>query len=180
MSAQHPNIRALGTHPQEYDIDQIIRGLERMLRRMVPANIDLQISEAHDLPKVHADAVTVGQVLVNLVQNASDAIERNGVIAIRTSRVHVEQASCKSEGAYSGEFVCIEVEDNGIGIPPNELSHIFEAFFTSKNGGMATGLGLTVVDAIMKQQRGWIEVRTRVGCGTRFAVFIPVVERRGR
>lgn len=177
MSALPPEYNELNRHPLGHDVNTTVRNLEPMLRRTLPENIDFQSRLAEDLPKVHADSLTVGQVLVNLVQNARDAILFDGAITIRTSKIQLDQLSCNSEQAYPGDFVCLEVEDNGTGIPADELPRIFDPFFTTKNGGMATGLGLYVVDAIVKQHGGWVQVDTSVGRGTTFAVFLPTLLR---
>ncbi len=119
----------------------------------------------------------VEQVLVNLVVNARDAMPRGGQLLIGTETVRCGAEYIQNNPeAREGQFVCLSVSDTGVGIEPEHLPHIFEPFFTTKAPGQGTGLGLATVYGIVKQHQGWIEVATKVGSGTTFKIFLPVIQ----
>ncbi|HSU57081.1 MAG TPA: two-component regulator propeller domain-containing protein, partial [Candidatus Dormibacteraeota bacterium] len=162
---------------QPLNLTGVIGNLTKMLKRIIGEHIDLHCSSADRLPFVSADVGMIEQVLVNLVVNARDAMPQGGQLLIGT-----EPARCGSEyiqnnpEAREGEFVCLSVSDTGVGIEPEHLPHIFEPFFTTKAPGQGTGLGLATVYGIVKQHQGWIEVVSKVGSGTTFKIFFPVVQ----
>jgi CheY-like chemotaxis protein len=114
------------------------------------------------------------QVLVNLVVNARDAMPQGGQVLIVTETVSLdEDYVTASPEARVGEFVVLSVSDSGTGIAPQHLPHIFEPFFSTKETGKGTGLGLATVHGILKQHRGWVEVTSQLGAGSTFKVFLP-------
>ena len=117
------------------------------------------VKEYSGIPELMCAPSQLNQVFLNLLVNASQAIEEQGQITIRTTSTN--------------DKVCIEIEDTGCGIPPESLSRIFEPFFTTKPVGKGTGLGLSLSYGIVKKHRGWIEVSSEVGKGTRFSVILP-------
>jgi two-component system, cell cycle sensor histidine kinase and response regulator CckA len=111
---------------------------------------------------------------MNLAVNARDAMPRGGELTISTSLVQINEAYVKLHtGASTGDFVCLQVKDNGSGMDAATIKRIFEPFFTTKGAGKGTGLGLATVYGIVRQHSGWIEVNSRVGQGTAFKIFFP-------
>jgi two-component system, cell cycle sensor histidine kinase and response regulator CckA len=114
------------------------------------------------------------QVLVNLAVNARDAMPKGGSLVIRTSCQQVDGTTEKySPQARAGRSVCLVVSDTGCGIPPEDLPHIFEPFFTTKPVGKGTGLGLALVYGIVEKHGGWIDVKSEVGKGSSFSIYLP-------
>jgi CheY-like chemotaxis protein len=117
----------------------------------------------------------IEQIIVNLAINSRDAMQRGGRIVVRVEprRVEASRAS-RNPDATAGEFLCLTVSDNGCGVSPEAMGHLFEPFFTTKSAGKGTGLGLATVYGIVKQHRGWIEVRSEVNLGTTFDIYFPL------
>lgn len=132
--------------------------------------VSVEIVEVRDAV-ADIDAGKILQVLTNLMMNALHAMPDGGTIVIRVDREHV--ADPGDRHATEGEFVKIHVEDDGIGIAPEKLDDIFEAFFTTKKEGKGTGLGLSVCHGLVREHGGWIEVRSEVDVGSCFTVFLP-------
>ncbi len=154
----------------------LVRNLAKMLKRIIPESIALECVYAEQLPYVQADPGMMEQVLLNLVINACDAMPNGGRLDIVTQKVSLDDACTRTNPeARAGEFACLSVTDTGTGITQENLSRIFDPFFTTKGLGKGTGLGLATVYGIIKQHQGWIEVRSKVGAGTTFNVFLPAV-----
>lgn len=146
-----------------------------MLRRVLGDQVRLDVRHAERLPLVDADVGMLEQVLLNLAINARDAMPDGGTLVVRLESVTVTAAAAKRvHRAYPGTFVCLAVEDTGIGIAPEHLGRIWEPFFTTKQSGKGTGIGLATVSSIAEQLRGWIQARSAVGAGTTFELFLPV------
>ena len=163
--------------PQVLDMNQVVREMSGMLRRLINENIDLQI-EVEDSPVCcRADATHMQQVLMNLCANARDAMPEGGRLLIRSSgvRVSAEQAE-KLAPMGAGDYVLLTVSDSGSGIDPAIRQRIFEPFFTTKEIGRGTGLGLSTVYGVVKQNQGFIFVDSEMGCGTTFQVYLPQVQ----
>ena len=150
------------TRPEHLDLNETVRAATKMLRRLVRANIALEIDLAPEALPVSADRGQLDQVLVNLTVNASDAMPEGGTLTIRT-------------GALGAEHVWLSVQDSGAGIPEAIRDRIFEPFFTTKGAGKGTGLGLSVVHGIVTRHGGRIEVESMEGRGTTFTVILPKV-----
>ncbi len=149
-----------------------------MLRRLISEQIGLKCSYAESLPSVFADPCNLEQVLVNLEVNARDAMPDGGQISVTTECVELDDAYAKKNPeARPGKFVRLNVADSGCGMDADVLSQIFEPFFTTKAIGKGTGLGLSTVYGIVKQLEGWIEVRSEVGSGSNFIVFLPSTDK---
>ncbi len=156
------------------DLKEVVDEMTKMLRRILGEDILLKVENSSDLPRIHADRGMMEQILLNLSINSRDAMPRGGELTIATRPVRIDETYTRGNSeAYLGEFVCLEVSDNGGGILPENLVHIFEPFFTTKEVGKGTGLGLATVYGIVKQHEGWIEVASEAGKGTRFKIFFP-------
>ena len=162
--------------PRILDITDILTELAHLIRRLIGANIDLRISHGQDVGLIKADQGQLEQVLINLAVNARDAMKSGGKLSIRTFS-HVNDAAQKlgigEEILPPGAWTAVEVEDSGTGIPPDILPRIFEPFFSTKEVGAGTGLGLSTVHGIIHQTGGFISVETKLSEGTRFTVYLP-------
>jgi signal transduction histidine kinase/CheY-like chemotaxis protein len=158
---------------QRVDLNVVVHGLERMLRRVIPESVEIEI-ELHGSPVVvHADVGQLEQVLLNLALNARDAMPAGGRVTIRTAAVERAPAGC---GVDAGPCAVLEVRDEGTGIDAAVRPHIFEPFFTTKPDGRGTGLGLATVSGIVRLGGGGIAVETAPGAGTSFRVYLPRVD----
>jgi two-component system, cell cycle sensor histidine kinase and response regulator CckA len=164
---------------RDVNLSEIAESMTKMLRRTLRADIVLETDLDPHLPVIRADSGMMEQVLLNLVVNARDAIPSVGTVAISTRAVMVdEQRAGETSGATPGPSVSLSVSDTGRGIPPDVLRRIFEPFYTTKEAGKGTGLGLATVYGIVRQHGGWLEVETTVGKGTTFNVLIPTAAAR--
>ncbi len=142
-----------------------------ILRSSIPANIEIQLELDPDLPYVEADETQLQQVLINLALNARDAISKNGNITISTRRSIDPQSNGDDDPTV---YAVLDVSDNGHGIPEDVLHRVFEPFYTTKEVGKGTGLGLAMVYGIIKKHGGFIEVKSAPKVGSKFSVYIPV------
>jgi two-component system, cell cycle sensor histidine kinase and response regulator CckA len=160
--------------PQILQLSDVLSELEMLLRRLVGETIELDIKHGRDLWLVKADLNQFEQVVVNLVVNARDAMVEGGRISLRTRNVSAaECAGYQEKSLVVGEYVLIEVEDNGHGIPADVRDKIFEPFFTTKEVGKGTGLGLSMVYGIVKQTGGYVFCESELGRGATFRIFLP-------
>ena len=162
------------------ELNEVLGGMTKMLRRILGEDIVLHSEFAPELPLVLADAGMIEQVLLNLAVNSRDAMPEGGRLTIATSARTLSVAEARQiPGASPGRCVCLSVTDTGCGIPPESMPRIFEPFFTTKDVGRGTGLGLATVHGIVKQHQGWIEVESEPGKGTTFHIRIPALEGPG-
>ena len=161
-------------NPHVLSLNEIIAGMDGMVRRVVPENIEVAMDLDPKLGKVKADAGQMEQVMLNLVINAADAMPNGGRLAIRTSNTEVDASFSASHlDVSAGSYVCVTVSDTGMGMDLDTASRIFEPFFTTKGLGKGTGLGLSTVHGIVTQTGGKIWVYSEPGLGTTFKIFIP-------
>jgi two-component system cell cycle sensor histidine kinase/response regulator CckA len=161
--------------PRATDLNVTVRSMERLLRRVMSADVRLHTVLSDALPAVFADAGQMEQVVMNLVLNARDAMPGGGTVVVRTTRVHLHAAMQHRYGALPpGEYVALAVKDAGVGIAPDVAERLFEPFFTTKPQGKGTGLGLATVHGIVLQSSGQITVESEPGRGTEFIVYLPV------
>jgi signal transduction histidine kinase len=162
--------------PSVLDLNVVMQGLEKMLRRLINENIEMKIVPGRAIGRVNADSGYVGQVLMNLVINARDAMPNGGKLTIATSNVTLDENYARTHtGANSGDYVMLSVSDTGTGMTDEVKAHLFEPFFTTKPKGKGTGLGLATCQTIVQQISGYIEIESEVGQGTTFKVYIPQV-----
>jgi signal transduction histidine kinase/ActR/RegA family two-component response regulator len=166
----------------EAEVSALIGSVERLLLGAMPTEIDLKVSVPSGLWLIHADATQIRQILLNLCLNARDAISGAGMINISAANVEVPQGiKCiRGEPAEAGRYVRLSVSDTGSGIPPHLLDKIFDRFFTTKEAGKGTGLGLVNVAEIVRSHLGFMTLETEVGVGSAFHVHLPVTEIRLR
>src|SRR5207253_1690244 len=145
--------------PREVSLNELVVELQKLLVRLIGEHIHLETELEEELAPVRADPGQLEQVIVNLVVNARDAMAEGGRLRIET--------------AHEDGRVRLTVEDAGVGMDEETLSHLFEPFFTTKEQGKGTGLGLATVYGIVEQSGGEIVVHSEPGVGTRFDVFLP-------
>jgi len=154
------------------ELSAAVRETVPLLQRLMGATVSIHTELADGLPAVWIDAAQLTQIVMNLVINARDAMHGGGVISVRTS--HVPAGSGKRPlDAPHGEWVCLEVEDAGVGMTPEVQARIFEPYYTTKEPGRGTGLGLAVVYGAVETARGVVTVRSFEGMGTSFRVYLP-------
>ncbi|VGO16827.1 Sensor kinase CckA [Pontiella desulfatans] len=164
------------TEPVTLDLNSTLQDTDKMLNRLIGERITLVTKSYHEPIYVKADPVQMGQVLMNLAVNARDAMPNGGRITIKVGSRQVEDGECNKPGKLSaGPYAEISVHDTGVGIDEEIIGKIFEAFFTTKESGKGTGLGLSIVKSIMKENDGFIEVASKVGSGTTFFIYLPVM-----
>lgn len=158
------------TNMRVLDLATLVEETLGMIRFSLPGTVELTLHKEENLPLIEADETHLQQVLINLVLNARDAVGERGNITISTKTGADTQAK---PGELSSDYVVLEVEDDGVGIPRENLTRIFEPFYTTKDVGKGTGLGLSMVYGIVKQHNGFIEVTSAPGKGARFSIFLP-------
>jgi PAS domain S-box-containing protein len=160
--------------PRVLALREAIGELGQLLRRLVGDTIDVRMEYGADLWPVHADEAQLSNAIINLVVNARDAMPKGGTVTIRSANETVVSAAAFGTAVMpAGDYVRIEVADTGTGIAPEHLGKIFDPFFTTKPVGQGTGLGLATVYGIVKQTGGFIDVKSEVGKGTTFQIYLP-------
>lgn len=163
--------------PKVLSLNEVIADVEKMLLRLIGADIDVRTVLADDLGNVFADPSQLEQVLMNLAVNARDAMPRGGRLTIETAAVELDEDDASEHpGAVAGPYVMLVVADDGEGMSPETKERLFEPFFTTKEKGRGTGLGLATVYGIVKQSGGTIRVQSELGRGTTFRIYLPRVE----
>ncbi|MFZ0213696.1 MAG: response regulator [Candidatus Acidiferrales bacterium] len=163
--------------PRNIDLNVAVRDVTGLLSKVIGSNIEITLNLAANLPAVRADSTQAGQVIMNLCLNARDAMPQGGQLEIHTAAVEVDEAMCHChKDAKPGAYARLGVRDTGTGMDAATLERIFEPFFTTKEIGKGTGLGLATVYGIVKQHNGFMEVKSKIGCGTEFSLFFPVCE----
>jgi signal transduction histidine kinase len=158
--------------PVRLDVNHVILGLDDMLKGLLGSKMSLSKSLAPSLGKVMADRAQIEEILINLAINARDAMEPGGLLTITTANVSWNGDSA-AEAIAPGDYVLLSTSDNGTGMDPETKARIFEPFFTTKPQGQGTGLGLAVIDGIVKQSGGHVEVISAQGEGATFNIYLP-------
>lgn len=163
------------------DLNEVIDSFRDILLRTIRENIVIKITPATGGAWLRADRGQLEQILLNLTVNAQDAIENNGTIFIDTGHVLLDDEFVRQHhGMVAGPYILLAFRDSGCGMDDETLRHIFEPFFTTKPVGHGTGLGLATVYGIVKQHEGYIEVRSHLGEGTSFVIYLPAVAEAGQ
>ena len=172
--------------PVVLDLNDAVKDLDKMLRRLIDEYIEMTIVPGKQTGHVKADAGYVGQVLMNLVVNARDAMPNGGKLSIATNNVTLGEnysptgvipgLPAEANSAKAGDYVMLSVSDTGTGMTDEVKAHLFEAFFTTKPLGKGTGLGLATCQTIVQQSGGHIGVYSEVGKGTTFKIYFPQVD----
>lgn len=164
------------TAPVVLNLHKAVEGILKMLRRLIGEDVVLAWLPGEGPCSVMIDPTQVDQILANLCVNARDAIADIGRITIETGNAIFDEAYCsQNAGFVSGEFVKLSISDDGCGMGKDVIHHIFDPFFTSKGVGEGTGLGLSMVYGIVKQNNGFINVYSEPGNGTTFSIYLPLV-----
>lgn len=160
--------------PSVLSMTDVVGDLRMLVDRLTGTDVKLDVEFGKDVWAVKTDLGQFEQVLVNLAVNARDAMPEGGTVTIRTRNIEEDEVKeLNYRGMNEGEYVLVEVEDQGTGIAPDVLEQIFEPFFTTKDVGKGTGLGLSMVYGIVKQSGGFIYPDSVVGKGTTFRIFLP-------
>ena len=164
-------------HTVVLDLNETVHDLDKMLRRVIDENIRMTITPGKQIGRVKADSGYIGQLLMNLVVNARDAMPDGGNLTIATSNITLDESYVRAhKGAVPGDHVMLSVSDTGIGMTREVKARLFEAFFTTKPTGKGTGLGLATCQTIVQQSGGHIGVYSELGKGTTFNIYFPCVE----
>jgi two-component system cell cycle sensor histidine kinase/response regulator CckA len=162
--------------PKILELNGIVANVEKMLRRVIGEDIDLMTVLAPDLGSIRADSGQIEQVIINLTVNARDAMPHGGKLTIETANVTLDADYLDSNTRVKpGEFVMLAVSDTGVGMDSETQGHIFEPFYTTKEPGKGTGLGLATVYGIVQQVDGHVWLYSEIGQGTTFKVYLPRV-----
>lgn len=163
--------------PRLLDLNATIPGVAGMLRRLIGEDVELATVLSSSACPIYADPGQVEQVIMNLAVNARDAMPAGGTLRITTSERHVSAAESRLHpGLRPGHYVSLAVEDTGTGISPAVLPHLFEPFYTTKEPGKGTGLGLATVYGVVKQSGGYVYVESTEGRGSSFTILLPYIQ----
>jgi PAS domain S-box-containing protein len=165
------------TEKQPLNLLVFLKELRKMLERTLPETIALELKVPSQVALVKADLTQIQQVMLNLCLNASHAMPQGGQLLLRLAEVDLDEVYCQQYPyARPGRYLCLSVQDTGVGMPPEVQARIFEPFFTTKEAGTGTGLGLAMVYGIVKAHEGHINVYSEVGQGSEFKVYLPAIE----
>jgi signal transduction histidine kinase len=160
--------------PRVLDFCRLVKGLERMLVRVIGEDVDFRVNVGQECCRVKADGTQLEQLIVNLVVNSRDALPTGGSIVVEAKPVQVSEAAAQPlDLPAGGEYVLLTVRDSGMGMDADTLERIFEPFYTTKEKGRGTGLGLATVYGVIKQHGGGVRVSSAWGRGTTFRVYFP-------
>ncbi len=163
-------------NPVPMDLNREVVHVEKLLQRTIPKMIEIRLDLAVSLERINADPAQIEQIIMNLAVNARDAMGEEGSLTLRTENVTLDEECCRlNVEAKPGDYVLFSVSDTGHGIDKETLQHIFEPFYTTKELGRGTGLGLAMVYGIVKQHDGHIAVSSEVGKGTTFKLYFPAI-----
>ncbi|HTD66531.1 MAG TPA: response regulator, partial [Candidatus Limnocylindria bacterium] len=164
--------------PVVLDLNDVVRNIEKMLRQLIDENIVLSIVPGKEIGRVKADAGYVGQVLMNLVVNARDAMPPGGRLSIETGQIKLDENDARTHTGIitAGNYVTLSISDTGTGMTDKVKARLFEPLFTTKPKGKGTGLGLTTCQTIVHESGGHIVVNSELGKGTTFQVYFPRVD----
>jgi PAS domain S-box-containing protein len=164
--------------PRLIDLNEIVKGIENILSRLIGDDIELSVQFTDNKLAVIADGTQIEQVLMNLATNARDAMPDGGSLYISTELAYIDDRFIKTYGyGRAGEYALITFSDTGSGMDEKTKEKIFEPFFTTKEVGKGTGLGLAMVYGIVKQHNGYVNVYSEAGNGTTFRIYLPLMRK---
>jgi PAS domain S-box-containing protein len=161
--------------PKVVNLNEVVIDSQGLLRRVIGEPSELRIKTSTKAPLVKVDRAQLEQVLMNLVFNARDALQDGGIVEVSTDRKKVEAGDPQASAVPSGDYSVLTVRDTGTGMTPETRARAFDPFYTTKEIGKGTGLGLAMVYTIVKQSGGYIDLETRRGVGTTFRIYLPRV-----
>lgn len=165
--------------PEILSVSEMLSDLFALLKRLLGAKIDLKIVHGRDVGFVKVDHIQFEQVIINLAVNARDAMKNGGTLTIRTSSYQsAEPKFLRGDTMPPGEYALIDISDTGSGISEEHLNRIFDPFFSTKEKGGGTGLGLSTVYGIVNQTGGFISVESKIDVGTKFSIYFPMVSEK--
>ncbi|MEX2580383.1 MAG: ATP-binding protein [Verrucomicrobiales bacterium] len=167
--------RNQAVHLEPCDLNAVLHDFVKMIRRMIEESIEFEIRTDPSIGSVNADKSMLGQVLMNLIVNARDAMPGGGKIEVATRKVLFREGN-PDRAAPDGSYVCLSIRDTGAGIPPEKRKKIFDPFFSTKEKGKGTGLGLANVASIVQDHNGYIDVTSKEGEGTTFEILLPITD----
>ncbi len=159
--------------PRVLDVNRVVGGMDRLLRRLVGERIYTALSLSREPLRVIADPSQLEQILVNLASNARDAMPEGGQLRITTELVD----RVPGDPEIEGKFACLRVEDDGTGMDAETLKQVFDPFFSTKGPGRGSGLGLATVHGIVQQNHGHVRAASEPGWGAEFSVYLPITDR---
>jgi two-component system, cell cycle sensor histidine kinase and response regulator CckA len=169
--------RGLEGKPTSTQVTHLLSEIQKIVRQTFPKNIDLELDLASDLWLIAADATMLHQVFMNLCVNARDAMPEGGQLSVSTQNLVIDENYARMNlDAQIGPYVMITIADTGMGMKREVMDRIFDPFFTTKDVGQGTGLGLSTVLGIIKSHRGFVNVYSEVGRGSRFTVYLPATK----
>jgi len=162
---------------QPVKLNDLVKGLQSFLARIIGEQIEIETDLCKQQIVIYADSSQVEQVLMNLATNARDAMAGGGRLSLKTETSELDDGFVKVHGyGEPGKYACISVTDTGVGMDEETTKRIFEPFFTTKEAGKGTGLGLSIAYGIIKEHNGYILVYSRLGTGTTFRIYLPMIE----
>ncbi len=167
---------AQAVQPRAIDLNSTIAGMEPMLRRLLGDSVELIVLPGTALGYVQIDSAQLQQAILNLATNAREAMPAGGRLVLETSNPELDEAAAKKAGVKPGAYVMLAVSDTGSGMDAETRTRLFEPFFTTKEHGKGSGLGLSMVYGVVKQNDGYITVYSQVNCGTIFEIYLPRAE----
>lgn len=161
-------------NPEPTDVNKLISGIEFLLRQLISDDIEFRFALCDELGRALVDRPQLENAMMNLCLNARDAMKSGGILQVKTYNLRLERAPFgRDEEFCAGDFVVVEVVDNGTGMDSSTLEKVFEPFFTTKPKGEGTGLGLSMVYGFAKQSKGFVSVNSELGVGTSVRIYLP-------
>ena len=173
--------RKVQSERRPLDLNREVEQVKKLLERTIPKMIEIELYLSENPAVVSADPIQVEQTIMNLAVNAKDAMPEGGKIVIETDRVRLDEKFCKTHlGARPGDYVLLSISDTGHGMNREIVDHVFEPFYTTKDVGKGTGLGLAMVYGIVKNHEGYILCYSELNTGTTFKIYLPAMEQSGQ
>ncbi len=162
--------------PQPQRADEVLQRVVKIVSQTFDRRVRVETRCASDLPWIEAHPGEVEQMILNLCLNARDAMPEGGSLVLEATQVSLRpEDAARPAHCPPGPYVRLAVQDSGVGIEPRVLTHIFEPFFTTKDAGKGSGLGLSMVDTMVRSQGGFVRAESEAGCGSRFTLFLPAL-----